>query len=756
MKFNVAILSRQQAQTPHSIKAFGEASPDVKELYLESTKTAGLFIVDADGYLRIAAAPEPKKAANGCIIDLRVNFSNDEFLPGKLPAMALKHFVGMAPRAQVPSAASYHRKLSTAILDRAMSGASVTMYALPVAVPIGYGKKWIEGIASDPGVQDEVEEEYGPEYKEWVRAVVSALDNQAAIADVYKRVKDAGAFAEHLGDKVTEDQLHLDEPAVAISVFTRTLQPDDYEERRQLLGPYGADASAAAPAPAVSTTSLSEAAVTKLATAMTTKDDRREAEKLHDGLVSTKAFFIAGTIDVKEGEIAALAIATMTEAFKGALSKATITERARKLKRMLDTNNRARPQGSTSAIFRDMANHDPNLVKVLVTGEFAQSPMTDINAKVKEFNIAGCLPHLQELIERLREEQVSEEFDHSVGHEGKGSAGSKRKYIVVSLDNLSYDSLKSMFANFEAIGQTMFVCDVPGKKPFVVMYAGEMLTFLLKEATRTWFVSKNSTETQGNFIFYVLQRFDEFLCKISVAGEDFTNHDAIEADDVASVDKEKFSEATEAIADDIKELKKMISRGNRIKDAPDFVGPPPSKRAATAALVAQKSAPAAQTKRVTVQSPKDGTPPTLMARLSPYAGEYQSGRSGGRGWNSSSPWGRNNSSSTWNKKREFNAEESKKKGDLIVKQEFNRPLANNLHKIYCAPYMTVGKYCGNLECDLKHRPFDRWQTDHQERQMAHVEANRDKILFNVATVKRLPPNKKHLLGTRDGPVSGEN
>ena len=118
--------------------------------------------------------------------------------------------------------------------------------------------------------------------------------------------------------------------------------------------------------------------------------------------------------------------------------------------------------------------------------------------------------------------------------------------------------------------------------------------------------------------------------------------------------------------------------------------------------------------------------------------------------------GRNDSSSTWTRKKEFNAKESKKRGDLIVKPGFNRPFANGLHRIYCAPYMTVGKYCGNPECDLRHRMFDRWNQEHIDNQIAYVEANRDKVLFNVASVKKLPENKKHLLGTRNGPVSGEN
>ena len=138
----------------------------------------------------------------------------------------------------------------------------------------------------------------------------------------------------------------------------------------------------------------------------------------------------------------------------------------------------------------------------------------------------------------------------------------------------------------------------------------------------------------------------------------------------------------------------MVSRGNRIKDAPDFVGPPPAKKASPDRVVAApaanpKTAPAAQAKRVTVQSPGGGSPSTLMSRLSPYAAEYQPSPSGGRRWNTGSPWGGSDSSSTWTRKKEFNAKESKKKGDLIVRPGFHRSLADGLHKVYCAPYMTV-------------------------------------------------------------------
>ena len=63
-----------------------------------------------------------------------------------------------------------------------------------------------------------------------MKVVVSALDHHEAIADVYKRVKDAAAFDDHLGPKVKEEQVHIGKPIVTISSLTKTIQPLEFEE----------------------------------------------------------------------------------------------------------------------------------------------------------------------------------------------------------------------------------------------------------------------------------------------------------------------------------------------------------------------------------------------------------------------------------------------------------------------------------------------------------------------------------------------
>ncbi len=71
-----------------------------------------------------------------------------------------------------------------------------------------------------------------------------------------------------------------------------------------------------------------------------------------------------------------------------------------------------------------------------------------------------------------------------MSHDEDNNAGSKQKFIMISIINLIYDYLKNMFANFKAIGHTIFICDVPSQKPSVIVYAGEMLDFLLCDSTR--------------------------------------------------------------------------------------------------------------------------------------------------------------------------------------------------------------------------------------------------------------------------------
>ncbi len=70
-----------------------------------------------------------------------------------------------------------------------------------------------------------------------------------------------------------------------------------------------------------------------------------------------------------------------------------------------------------------------------------------------------------------------------MGHKDGHDAEPTHKLIAISINNLSYYFLKNMFAIFEAIGQTIYMCNVLGRKPFVIIFAGNMLDFLLHKNT---------------------------------------------------------------------------------------------------------------------------------------------------------------------------------------------------------------------------------------------------------------------------------
>ena len=53
----------------------------------------------------------------------------------------------------------------------------MTLFALPISVLGGYGKDFVEGMASECSVLDLLEREYGKDIKTWVQTVMGAVDH---------------------------------------------------------------------------------------------------------------------------------------------------------------------------------------------------------------------------------------------------------------------------------------------------------------------------------------------------------------------------------------------------------------------------------------------------------------------------------------------------------------------------------------------------------------------------------------------------
>ena len=117
------------------------------------------------------------------------------------------------------------------------------------------------------------------------------------------------------------------------------------------MGPYQEIvALAAAPAPAAVNGFNHQA----LAVALQTNGDRKEATMLQTGKARMSGLHIGGVIDMKTGNIATLFLPQLTAAHEEYCSKTTKEEKGAAMKRLLDSNNKARPVGDPIISHRDM------------------------------------------------------------------------------------------------------------------------------------------------------------------------------------------------------------------------------------------------------------------------------------------------------------------------------------------------------------------------------------------------------------------
>ena len=101
---------------------------------------------------------------------------------------------------------------------------------------------------------------------------------------------------------------------------------------------------------------------------------------------------MAGTYNKKTGDITTLAVPQPTEAMKLGQKKTTITEHASFIKRVLDTNNKNRPDNSTRALFRNMTNHDSVFAISIAKGLWSTTPRETMDGKHTEASIFALIP----------------------------------------------------------------------------------------------------------------------------------------------------------------------------------------------------------------------------------------------------------------------------------------------------------------------------------------------------------------------------
>ena len=589
------------------------------------------------------------------------------------------------------------------------------------------GKQWIEGKASDPGVRELFAQTYGQEVATWLKAIVYTCDHLQDIAVVY-RAAVAGKTGTDLDDVHTllfgadagRLELKLASPLMPVMSITASTHQELIDSRRRRLGPYKQVAAAPGAGGLAILAPALEKLPEQLASAMATKKDRMEKAKLSAGDVVAQAVFIAGDWDSSNGKITSLALPKFTTAYTDARDETTKEEKTKHVLRLLNTGNQQRPAGSTHAIHRCMPVHDPNLASAIIGGNFALSQIDDITQKAKRVGIHCFIPLLEKMIDALNEEGTNASFRDSIGND----VSNDRDWIACSPENVGYDQVKGMFANFASCGQVIFVVTRPGEIPFAIIVAEKWLEFLIDSKTKTYFDKRPSIK-QKQFLFNALQCFDHFLVLLAKAADDHRTNKAVRLGNVDDVQVDAYEEATKLAIEDLDDTKKKVTR-TRPFDVP-ITCLPITKTPAKKPRFEQQAA--------VTRTPSSALRPS---RSSTPVNSIDDG------------FGLDTASSAWSNNRTHDVSESKRKGDLICMRNFNKPLHPELMKKYCADYSTVGKACPG--CNKLHRSFHQWEAADRTTQITHVDNNRNSMFFNAKTVKsyNLPTQKRHLLGTKDG------
>ena len=82
--FSTPILAHAPWKVMYPIADYGKATPEVRELMLEESRTAQIFYLDNEGYIHGGLKPT-LVYSNNDLLHIEVNLSNEEFLLAKLP-----------------------------------------------------------------------------------------------------------------------------------------------------------------------------------------------------------------------------------------------------------------------------------------------------------------------------------------------------------------------------------------------------------------------------------------------------------------------------------------------------------------------------------------------------------------------------------------------------------------------------------------------------------------------------------------------
>ena len=132
---------------------------------LGHARTGVIMAVDQLGYLRMGACPQCMDE-EGQLAYTLVNTDNEELAIARIEPEALKNWAGVAARSVLPPFAAYGRRLTQDEVQNDLTEPEPTLFAVPLTIMGPPGRDWIEGPATDQGIQQRLEESYGGEARE--------------------------------------------------------------------------------------------------------------------------------------------------------------------------------------------------------------------------------------------------------------------------------------------------------------------------------------------------------------------------------------------------------------------------------------------------------------------------------------------------------------------------------------------------------------------------------------------------------------
>ena len=123
---------------------------------------------------------------------------------------------------------------------------------------------------------------------------------------------------------------------------------------------------------------VTNVSIMDLVTALATKDDKYEQEKLKLGLARTNRVCMGETADMTTGIISSLAIPVPTAGFVECSEKKTKEEKVVSFGQLANSCNKEHPPGDKQCHFCDIDLHNEVMLKNAVAGNYAQKVEFDL------------------------------------------------------------------------------------------------------------------------------------------------------------------------------------------------------------------------------------------------------------------------------------------------------------------------------------------------------------------------------------------